>query len=79
MRFLLAAALLVLAACSPAAQTGKPVVAVSHYPVEYLVREIAGDTVDVVVLRGEQRITLRATLGSRSERGRVEASPAPAP
>ncbi len=50
MRFLLAAALLVLAACSPAAQTGKPVVAVSHYPVEYLVREIAGDTVDVVSL-----------------------------
>ncbi len=37
-----------------------------------------GDTVDVVVLRGEQRLTLRATLGSRGEQ-RAAAAPAAQP
>ncbi len=37
-----------------------------------------GDTVDVVVLRGGQRLTLRATLGSRGEQ-RAAATPAAQP
>jgi Tol biopolymer transport system component len=38
-----------------------------------------GETVDVVVLRDGQRVTLRATLGSRSDRARVAPAPDPQP
>lgn len=41
-------AVLALTACSDAEPAaGKPAVAVSHYPVEYLVQEIGGDLLDV--------------------------------
>ncbi len=38
-----------------------------------------GDTLDVVVLRGGAPVTLRATLGSRSETGRAPAAEQPKP
>lgn len=47
MRILFAALALVLTACGSEATSDKPAVVVSHYPVEYLVREIGGESIDI--------------------------------